>query len=48
MDKFFNGKKKSILLYGGHNPEREGIEVREGYEFDICLRIKGFSEDESF
>jgi len=39
--------KKIMLLYGGDYPERKGIEVREEYEFDICLRIEGFSEDES-
>lgn len=32
----------------GDNPESKGIEVREEYKFDICLRIEGFSEDEPF
>lgn len=40
-------EKKIMLLYGGDYPERKGIEVREKYEFDICLRIEGLSEDES-
>ena len=39
-------EKKIILLYGGDNPNRKGI--REEYEFDICLMIKGFSEDVTF
>ena len=28
--------------------KRKGIEVRKKFKFDICLEIKGFSEDESF
>ena len=48
VDKVLNRKIFPFCYVLATTRKGKGIEVRKQFTFDICLEIKGFSEDESF
>lgn len=48
VDKVLKGKNFPFCYVLATTRKGKGIEVRKEFKFNICLEIKGFSEDESF